>query len=506
MALRSKLLCSICSYSILLIVWSKLGLCQTLQPQDAPAAEQSPDNHTGDFILRVTAREVVVDVVALDRHQRPVKDLNESDFSVYEIGKRSKKIPVRISSARIVDPALQDAQADQPSGGFHIALSGTCAIATRFHYRITYQPSPEGWASGYHELLIRANRPDVALSYRHQYYVGEMNVSEKPRIRGNSSSDAEELRRAACFHSETPPSIALNAHLIQTKSTDPLRYELVILSDSLAFTSMPDKLRRVQLDYGACTFSKEGKPLQYLHTSAEQILSLKDYEQVLAKGYSNLLELPRTGDPAVARIVVRDRETENVGSIDVSTAISAPIQLTKTELKAAQAKNAIHGTFGSVVREADCLCGDVYELPTGTRNLPDFGSMESIGALYTHSLNVPYEFVPDGLPGITSRPEWFGIDYFGEFWITVPGLYHFKIASDDGSELWIDDKEIADLDGVHTKLGDSATVMLGEGLHTIHVPYFQETVHVALILQIKVPGADFKVFDLQDFTKPATPN
>jgi hypothetical protein len=41
-----------------------------------------------------------------------------------------------------------------------------------------------------------------------------------------------------------------------------------------------------------------------------------------------------------------------------------------------------------------------------------------------------------------------------------------------------------------------ATVRLEEGRYTIHVPCSQQTEHVALTLEVKAPGEEFKVFDL----------
>jgi len=182
----------------------------------------------------------------------------------------------------------------------------------------------------------------------------------------------------------------------------------------------------------------------------------------------------------------------------VSTATSAQ------RSDAAQRNKALRAAYGTVVKEPGCLCGDVYELPNGTRYLPEFGNMESIGQVYTHSLDVPHHHDDDGVPGVTSRTEFYGIDYYGIFWIKVPGIYHFKITSDDGSQIWIDDNKVVDNDGVHSDMDRAAAVQLAEGLHTIHVPYFQETNFVALSLQVQAPGENFKVFDLRDFSNPAT--
>jgi hypothetical protein len=129
-------------------------------------------------------------------------------------------------------------------------------------------------------------------------------------------------------------------------------------------------------------------------------------------------------------------------------------------------------------------------------------NIDAVGALHTYSLNVAYQFLAEGLPGVTSRPEWFGIDYHGEFRVKVPGEYRFKLSSDDGAELFVDDQLLINEDGVHSPLTNERSIRLGAGRHSIRVPYFQETMHVALILQVKPPGEDFKVFDVRDFAPP----
>ena len=75
------------------------------------------------------------------------------------------------------------------------------------------------------------------------------------------------------------------------------------------------------------------------------------------------------------------------------------------------------------------------------------------------------EFLTKGIPGVTSRPEWFGIDYHGEFWIGQPGEYSFELTSDDGADLYIDDVLVIGLDVGHQPLTAMRSVRLGGGMH-----------------------------------------
>jgi hypothetical protein len=483
------------------------GYFSVAQQANSPASATSPGAQAdrtvqpslAPFRLTSTTREVVVEVVARDQHNRPVSDLAEGEFQIFEVGKRSKKSPQTILALHVVDPAAAKNLPGTPSAGFHVTAGGGCAIATTFHYEIVFPASSD---SGYHEILVSTTRPHVTLSFRHRYYVGETVAPNTPRPRTNTSAVDAALRQAACFDSTTPSSITLLAHLVQTASTDTARYSLLIQADSLGFIAVSDQTRRVQLDYGVCTFDSSGLALKYLHTTVERVLSAEEYERAQEHGLPNLLEIPETGAPAFARFVVRDRATGNLGSIDVVNPLPKPVEAVSQ--RHAKIPLGSIRAFGSVVPSPASFCGDVYELPEATSGLPDFWNMDPIGSLYVSSLNVPNQDITEttGIPGVTSRVDWFGIDYHGEFRIATPGEYEFKLSSDDGAELYIDDDLVIDLDGAHPILTKRGRIRLSAGRHIIHVAYFQgPPVSLALVLEIKPPAANkFKVLDLRDFT------
>ncbi|MGC2612617.1 MAG: PA14 domain-containing protein, partial [Terracidiphilus sp.] len=149
------------------------------------------------------------------------------------------------------------------------------------------------------------------------------------------------------------------------------------------------------------------------------------------------------------------------------------------------------------------FCGDVYELLETSDHLPDFRELDPIGSVYTSSLDVPNQVFSNtaGIPGVTPRTNLFGIDYHASLWVHIPGEYRFRMASDDGAILQIDDETIINLDGLHQVNESSARINLETGLHTIHVPYYQGAVDsVALELWVKPPDAkDWILFDLNDY-------
>lgn len=154
------------------------------------------------------------------------------------------------------------------------------------------------------------------------------------------------------------------------------------------------------------------------------------------------------------------------------------------------------GGFGHSTYIPGALQGSIYFLPSGTSRLPDFSLMEPVGVIYATQLDVPPQSFDKGFPGITDRFEWFGIRYEGSFEVVAQGSYEFRIVSDDGSRVYIDDKLIIDNDGQHPPRSRSAAIDLTRGQHAIRVDYYQgPRVTVALQLFIKPPGGTEEVFN-----------
>jgi hypothetical protein len=187
-------------------------------------------------------------------------------------------------------------------------------------------------------------------------------------------------------------------------------------------------------------------------------------------------------------------------AIALRLAAQEPPQQTSTTIGGEQ-----QYTFGTTVVANSGFRGDIYLIPPGSRRLPNFSRLKPIGAIYTPCLNVPSRSFSEGFPGVTERFEWFAIDYFGRFWISEPGIYRFALASDDGSILYIDGRQLIENDGVHALVEKAGEVNLETGAHRIRVSYFQgPRFQVALVLRVAGPGEDkFRVFQADDFKPPA---
>ena len=163
-------------------------------------------------------------------------------------------------------------------------------------------------------------------------------------------------------------------------------------------------------------------------------------------------------------------------------------------------------TFGVTVVDPFGLRGEIYLLTPETDRLPKFEKMKPIGAIYTSALNIPPRNFLEGFPGVTNRFEWFAIDYTGNFYVGTPGKYRFLLASDDGSKLYLDSKQVIDNDGVHQFQPETGSATLNGGIHSIRISYFQGPgTHVALILAVARSGEDWRIFSTDEFRPPRNP-
>jgi hypothetical protein len=107
---------------------------------------------------------------------------------------------------------------------------------------------------------------------------------------------------------------------------------------------------------------------------------------------------------------------------------------------------------------------------------------------------------------VTGRFEWFAIDYSARFWIEKPGKYSFELLSDDGSALYIDERRVVDNDCMHAPISARGTISLDGGIHDMRAGYFQgPRWHVALVLSVKPPGEQWRIFNTDDFRPPPNP-
>jgi hypothetical protein len=451
-------------------------------------------------VLHVESHEAVLDVVARDRRGLPIADLAAGEFRVYEIPERGVRIDRRILFLRTIDPERKNQEQDATTG-FQVSSGAVCALNSTVHYQIAIPASSQ---PGYHTVLVTTTRPHVNLTFRRRYYVGLTRENASPKDLKKLVTP-EALKEAACYHPLTPPTLAITAKVLDTATENATRYAAVIKPESLSDIGITGALPRVQLDFGMCIFDADGEVANYLHSTVDHQLNDADIARLENRGFVSLLDVPGKEPPVLARLAVLDRNTGNLGTVDVSRPLEIAAQASQAERK----KNLIGDirAFGAVTPSENTFCGDVYELPAGFTSVEEFGELDPVASIYSNTLNVPNQDITrmGGIPGVTHSSLWFGIDYYGKFYVTKPGKYLFDLQSDDGSRLDIDDHLLIGLDGVHPVERKSAKTTLAAGWHSIHVPYFQgPPIALALVLSIRPPGESLRPFNLNEFMPPTT--
>ena len=156
--------------------------------------------------------------------------------------------------------------------------------------------------------------------------------------------------------------------------------------------------------------------------------------------------------------------------------------------------------FGDSIFITNGLTGKIYLLPVNTIKLPDFDTMEPVNIIYTDSINIPPRSWSAGFPGLWDRFEWFALEYTGFFKANKEGEYVFRLLSDDGSKLFIDDSLIINNDGLHGAYAKTGKVKLDDLRHSIKIQYFQgPRYQVALQLFASVNNSKEEIFPGTNF-------
>lgn len=100
-------------------------------------------------------------------------------------------------------------------------------------------------------------------------------------------------------------------------------------------------------------------------------------------------------------------------------------------------------------------------------------SYDSIQTISLNEINIELTNIKQGgFPGVEQRTK-FALILYSKMYIEKSGCYEFNLSSDDGSRLWIADKQIINNDSGHGMKTKKDTVLLNSGAYNIKLWYFQ---------------------------------
>jgi hypothetical protein len=92
------------------------------------------------------------------------------------------------------------------------------------------------------------------------------------------------------------------------------------------------------------------------------------------------------------------------------------------------------------------------------------------------------------------------VHFSGDLEVPADDVYVFALASDDGSDLWIDGERVIDNGGLHGTVEKRGHVPLAAGKHAIRVRWFNKTGGAALALRWAPLGEELR--PVGPFTHP----
>ncbi len=466
------------------------------------------------FTFKVITRMVIVEVIVRDAADNPVRDLTAKELRVSETIGDSKELPQKIASLRLVTEPVglrKDNSKGIVLGWLHKSF---CALTGA--YELSYYLSPESRKDGLHRISVTSTRDGLTLYFRPGYRIeadkpAEVRPGELPDKKTNAqveeqeALDAErkkhpelELALIACYDALNTTTFQLGLQKVHSKEGGEA-YEFVLPGSYFASLPAADRTRATQLDFSLCTFEHDGHPLLHFEGSVPAGTSPEEYQLMAEHGFEHAIsfQAQRPGVYALsARLVVRDRNTRALGSGEILL-----LPLSRNPFPAPIPEGQTTSLFGTTKQDSPlAFCGDVYQLPPWTTHLPRFSEFDAVAPIYTTSLGIYSRFFTLGIPGVTSRTEWFGVNYWGVFGVDRPGKYQFDLLSDDGAKVYVDEKLIVSDDSLHPAQGSRAKIQLAAGAHDIRVSYFQgPRTEVALVLLVKPPGRSWRLFDTRDF-------
>jgi len=472
---------------------------------------------------------VIVDLVARDKEDNPVRDLTAGDLHVSESIGESAPIPEKIASFEPVTEAVRQRAARTSGivlGWLHPSF---CPLTGA--YELSYYLSLESRKDGLHHISVTSSRPGLRLFFRPGYKI-EANkavaasaeeladqktnrqLQKQPGLQGDREQHRElELPRIACYDTLNTTTFPLDLHKVNTDTKINAAYEFVVPGSYFASLPAPDRDRPTQLDYSLCTFQLLAHPLHHFDGTVQVGRNPQDYQLIRTRGFAHTIifeaqtatgKLIPWKQAVSARVVVRDRNTGAIGSGEL---LLVPLLRRDPVSLKPIPEGLTSDSFGTLNPTSPlAMCGDVYQLAPWITHLPLFSELDAVAPIYATSLGVYSRFFTAGIPNVTSRTEWFGVNYQGRFGVDTAGKYEFDLLSDDGAKVYIDDKLVVSDDTIHSPRHSRGKMQLNTGTHGIRVSYFQGgRIEVALVLLVKPPGSGWRLFDIRDFPTPEEP-
>lgn len=124
---------------------------------------------------------------------------------------------------------------------------------------------------------------------------------------------------------------------------------------------------------------------------------------------------------------------------------------------------------------------------TEIEQFPDVSKLSPINSGYTHEFDLEDVVLP--------QEEQVAVVFESQISIPVEGNYRFYLASDDGSNLYVNQRKVVDNDGNHGVIEKDGSIQLTKGKHSIQVDWFNASGGSYLGVYIEGPNMPKQLLD-----------
>jgi hypothetical protein len=177
--------------------------------QTAPVPSLQPSNQSEaeapSFTFKAVTSVVIVEFVARDQEDNPVRDLTAGDLQISEKIDDSVPIPERIASFESVTEAVR--QRSTRASGIVLGWLHPSFCPLTGAYELSYYLSPDSRKDGLHRISLTSSRPGVRLFFRPGYRIESekpVAVSEEEFANNKTSSQLQEQHRVQAEREQHP--------------------------------------------------------------------------------------------------------------------------------------------------------------------------------------------------------------------------------------------------------------------------------------------------------------
>jgi VWFA-related protein len=183
------------------------------------------------------------------------------------------------------------------------------------YYTLAYVPQDHTWDGRYRKIEVRVALDGAKLHYREGYYAA-------PDIATDQKTAAQLLASAMQPAVPESTSILFKVQVLPpTAERKTVSIDFAVSPSDLSFADTPDQRKAATVDFMAVALDRNQKEAGVASNTVAAAMRPAAYQQILKTGFPGHLDLEVKPGRYLLRLGVIDRNTERIGTLDVSLTV-----------------------------------------------------------------------------------------------------------------------------------------------------------------------------------------